>query len=79
MSQAIGSLGLQARELPHAADDQNLFGETSLVEGVNNALRQGVSYLGRKTLAFARSTYWLQMRLHWFLHHWNIKQKKIYD
>ena len=30
-------------------------GYTSAVEGANNALRQGVSYLGRKSSAFARS------------------------
>lgn len=56
--------------------DQETFGETSVVEGANNALRQGVSYLGRKTLAFARSTHWLQTRLHWFLHCWNQRQAR---
>ena len=57
-------------------DDKDTFGETSVVEGANNALRQGVSYLGRKTLAFARSIHWLQTRLHWFLHRWNLRQQK---
>lgn len=52
------------------------WGETSVVEGANNALRQGVSYLGRKSLAFARSGFWLTTRLHWFIHHWNLRQAK---
>jgi IS1 family transposase len=51
-------------------------GYTSVVEGANNALRQGVSYLGRKSAAFARSHFWLSTRLHWFLHHWNKRQAK---
>lgn len=49
-------------------------GLTSVVEGANNALRQCVSYLGRKSAAFARSHFWLATRLHWFLHHWNLRQ-----
>lgn len=49
--------------------DPDTWGETSPLEGTNNALRQGVSYLGRKSLAFARSLHWLQARLHWFIHH----------
>ena len=49
-------------------------GFTSVVEGANNALRQGVSYLGRKSAAFARSHFWLTTRLHWFLHNWNLRQ-----
>jgi len=49
--------------------DKDTWGETSEVEGANNALRQGVSYLGRKTLSFARS-------LHWFIYHWNLRQAK---
>ena len=56
--------------------DKERFGQTSVVEGANNALRQGVSYLGRKTNAFARSTYWLHMRLSWFIHKWNRRQAK---
>jgi insertion element IS1 protein InsB len=59
--------------------DPESFGETSVVEGANNALRQGVSYLGRKTLSFARSTYWLCVRLRWFIHHWNLRQAKKWD
>lgn len=59
--------------------DKTTFGETSVVEGANNALRQGVSYLGRKTLAFARSSHWLQTRLRWFLHHWNLRQARKYN
>jgi insertion element IS1 protein InsB len=58
--------------------DETSWGETSVVEGANNALRQGVSYLGRKSLAFARSHYWLKARLHWFIHHWNLRQAKKY-
>jgi IS1 family transposase len=49
-------------------------GFTSVIEGANNTLRQCVSYLGRKTAAFARSHFWLATRLHWFLHHWNQRQ-----
>ena len=56
--------------------DKTSWDETSVVEGANNALRQGVSYLGRKSLAFARSTHWLQARLHWFIHHWNLRQAR---
>lgn len=56
--------------------DPDTWGETSEVEGTNNALRAGVSYLGRKSLAFARSLHWLQARLHWFIHHWNLRQAK---
>jgi IS1 family transposase len=56
--------------------DQESWGQTSIVEGANNALRQGVSYLGRKSLAFARSWHWLHYRLHWFIHHWNLRQAK---
>ena len=56
--------------------DPDTWGETSAVEGTNNALRQGVSYLTRKSLAFARSLHWLQVRLHWFIHHWNLRQAK---
>jgi IS1 family transposase len=56
--------------------DKDTFGETSVVEGANNALRQGVSYLVRKTQAFARSPFWLQTRLHWFIHHWNLRQAR---
>lgn len=37
-----------------------------------------VSYLGRKSLAFARSHHWLQARLHWFIHYWNLRQAKKY-
>jgi len=59
--------------------DKDTWGETSEVEGANNALRQGVSYLGRKTLSFARSLYWLRYRLHWFIHHWNQRQAKKYS
>ena len=59
--------------------DKATFGETSIVEGANNALRQGVSYLGRKTQAFARSLYWLQTRFHWFIHHWNLRQARKYN
>jgi IS1 family transposase len=51
-------------------------GFTSVVEGANNALRQCVSYLGRKSAAFARSHFWLATRLHWFLHHWNQRQAR---
>ncbi len=47
--------------------------------GANNALRADVSYLGRKSLAFARSLHWLQARLYWFIHHWNLRQAKKYD
>lgn len=53
-------------------------GLTSVVEGANNALRQRVSYLGRKSAAFARSTQWLETRMHWFIHHWNQRQAKKY-
>ncbi len=56
--------------------DPDTWGETSPVEGTNNALRAGVSYLGRKSLAFARSLHWLQDRLQWFIHHWNLRQAK---
>jgi len=56
--------------------DKDTWGETSEVEGANNALRQGVSYLGRKTLAFARSLHWLKYRLHWFIYNWNLRQAK---
>ena len=59
--------------------DKESWGETSAVEGVNNALRQCVSYLGRKSLAFARSAFWLQTRLHWFIHHWNLRQAQKFD
>jgi len=52
------------------------FGETAALEGVNNALRAGVSYLGRKSLAFARSLHWLRYRLTWFIHCWNQRQDK---
>lgn len=38
--------------------------QTSKVEGTNNALRQRVSYLVRRTSAFGRS------------HHWNLRQAK---
>ena len=55
------------------------FGETAVLEGVNNALRQGVSYLGRKSLAFARSLHWLRYRLTWFIHQWNKRQAKKYQ
>jgi len=48
--------------------------ETSEVEGVNNALRQRVSYLTRKTSSFARSLLWLYRPLLWMLFHWNQKQ-----
>ena len=41
--------------------------ETSEVEGVNNAFRQRVSYLTRRTSSFARSLLWLQRRLLWML------------
>ena len=58
--------------------DPHSWGETSAVEGTNNALRAGVSYLTRKSLAFARSLHWLQARLHWFIHHWNLRQAKKY-
>ena len=51
-------------------------GQTSEVEGVNNALRQCVSYLGRKSAAFARSLFWLTTRVSWFIHHWNQRQAK---
>lgn len=50
--------------------------ETSEVEGVNNALRQRVSYLTRKTSSFARSPVWLLRRLLWMLFHWNKRQAK---
>jgi IS1 family transposase len=56
--------------------DSESWGETSAVEGVNNALRQGVSYLTRKSLAFARSRHWLQARLQWFIHRWNQRQAR---
>ena len=56
--------------------DKDTWGETSVVEGANNALRQGVSYLGRKSLAFARSQHWLKMRLTWFIYHWNKRQAR---
>lgn len=59
-------------------NDQEAWGETSMIEGTNNALRQGVSYLGRKSLAFARSHHWLVARLRWFVHHWNLRQAKKY-
>ena len=59
--------------------DKTSRGETSVIEEVYNALRQGVSYLGRKSLAFARSLHWLQVRLHWFIHQWNLRQAKKYD
>lgn len=53
-------------------------GQTSEVEGVNNALRQRVSYLVRRTSAFARSHHWLLARLHWMIHHWNLRQADKY-
>ena len=53
-------------------------GQTSELEGVNNALRQRVSYLVRKSCAFARSHEWLCARLLWTLFHWNQKQDKRY-
>ena len=49
-------------------------GQTSEVEGTNNALRQRVSYLVRRSAAFARSIHWLVARLHWTIHHWNLRQ-----
>jgi len=50
--------------------------DTSEVEGTNNALRQRVSYLTRKTSSFARSLLWLHRRLLWMVFHWNQKQAK---
>ena len=61
---------------PNARPDQ--FGETAAIEGVNNAVRAGVSYLGRRSLAFARSVHWLRDRLAWFIHRWNQRQAKKY-
>lgn len=54
-------------------------GETSELEGVNNALRHRVSYLVRRSCAFARSHFWLCARLLWTLFHWNKKQDKRYS
>jgi len=50
--------------------------DTSEVEGANNALRQRVSYLARKTSSFARSLLWLHRRLLWMIFHWNQKQAR---
>jgi IS1 family transposase len=47
-------------------------GQTNVVEGVNNALRQRVSYLVRKGSSFARSPLWLYRRLLWFVYHRNL-------
>ena len=55
------------------------FGETAALEGVNNAVRAGVSYLGRRSLAFARSLHWLRYRITWFIHTWNQRQAKKYQ
>ncbi len=52
--------------------------ETSEVEGVNNALRQRVSYLTRRTSSFARSLLWFHRRLLWMIFHWNQKQARRY-
>ena len=54
-------------------------GQTSEVEGVNNALWQRASYLVRRGAAFARSHHWLVARLHWMIHHWNLKQARKYS
>lgn len=61
---------------PNARPEE--FGETAALEGVNNAVRAGVSYLGRRSLAFARSLHWLRYRLRWFIHIWNQRQAKKY-
>ncbi len=50
-------------------------GATNVVDGVNNALRQRVSYLGRKTASFARNPEWLWRRLLWTVYHRNLKIK----
>ena len=51
-------------------------GETNRAEGTNTALRARVSYLIRKTTAFARSLVWLQRRIRYFVHHYNLERKR---
>ncbi len=67
-----------SRPLKHCATRKG-DGETSELEGVNNALRQRLSYLVRRSCAFARSHFWLCARLLWTLFHWNKKQDKRYS
>lgn len=51
-------------------------GETNRAEGTNTTLRARVSYLIRKTTAFARSTFWLQTRIRYFIHFYNLERKR---
>ena len=64
------------KHCPCPKAEPGTWGETSIAEGTNNALRQRVSYLGRKSAAFARSLFWLNSRLRWFLHRYNLRQAK---
>jgi len=50
-------------------------GGTSVIEGVNNAHRQTVSYLTRKGSAFARKREWLERRFLWVMYHRNSRIK----
>ncbi len=47
-------------------------GGTSVVEGVNTAIRHRVSYQVRRSASFARSFDWLVKRLRYFFHHYNL-------
>lgn len=51
-------------------------GQTNRAEGTNTALRSRVSYLIRKTNAFARSEFWLQARIRYFVHGYNLQRKR---
>lgn len=53
-------------------------GDTNVVEGTNNRLRQRVSYFCRKTGSFARKTEWLSRRLLWTVYHTNLEIKKAF-
>jgi len=51
-------------------------GDTNRAEGTNTSLRAGVSYLVRRTGAFARSTFWLTVRIRYFIHFYNMRRKR---